>query len=378
MIAHSLTDSITVNLTSFEVHRLELPSGRPFGDCTCTCETLDVLALRLESNHGHQGWGFGQTISKGTFTRPAPYIVPMPSLAEIRADFELTVWPVLQGQSPFALILHRPALFAAYTAIDQAIRMALWDLMAQNVGLPLYRFLGATAPDNRVQAYGSGLDFPLSEEDAVAVFRRFVQRGFRAIKVKVGHPDPNRDLRRLQAVRDAVGDEIEIAIDANEAWSCDEAIQRIRFFEEEGIRLSYVEDPLHHDDLAGMVRLNATIELDVVGHDYLVDTRQVRRLVEGKALSRVRVLPDIDFARACADIATDFGVPLIFGNSPFEMSVHAAVALPSVDRLEFSDLAWNVLPSSPVRFENGYAIAPSQPGIGVEPNSDMLREFSRP
>jgi L-alanine-DL-glutamate epimerase-like enolase superfamily enzyme len=256
--------------------------------------------------------------------------------------------------------------------------MALWDLMAQNVGLPLYRFLGATAPDNRVQAYGSGLDFPLSEEDAVAIFRRFVQRGFRAIKVKVGHPDPNRDLRRLQAVRDAVGDEIEIAIDANEAWSCDEAIQRIRFFEEEGIRLSYVEDPLHHDDLAGMVRLNATIELDVVGHDYLVDTRQVRRLVEGKALSRVRVLPDIDFARACADIATDFGVPLIFGNSPFEMSVHAAVALPSVDRLEFSDLAWNVLPSSPVRFENGYAIAPSQPGIGVEPNSDMLREFSRP
>jgi L-alanine-DL-glutamate epimerase-like enolase superfamily enzyme len=334
--------------------------------------------LRLESNLGHQGWGFGQTISKGTFTRPAPYIVPMPPLAEIRADFERTVWPVLHDQNPFVLLLRRPALFAAYTALDQAIRMALWDLMAQSAGLPLYQFLGARAPDNRVRAYGSGLDFPHSEEDAVAMFRRFVQRGFTAIKVKVGHLDPKRDLRRLQAVRDAVGDEIEMAIDANEAWSCDEAIQRIRFFEKEGIWLSYVEDPLHHDDLAGMVRLNAEIELDVVGHDYLVDPRKVRRLVECKALSRVRVLPDIDFALACADIATDFGVPLIFGNSPFEMSVHAAVALPSVDRLEFSDLAWNVLPSSPVRFENGYAIAPSQPGIGVEPNPDMLREFSRP
>jgi L-alanine-DL-glutamate epimerase-like enolase superfamily enzyme len=378
MRAYSLAYPITVNPTSFELHRLELPSGRPFGDCTCACETLDVLALRLESNHGHRGWGFGQTISKGTFTRLAPYIVPMPSLAEIRADFERTVWPVLQEQSPFALILHRPALFAAHTAIDHAVRMALWDLMAQSVGLPLYQFLGAKATDNRVQAYGSGLDFPLSEEDAVAIFRRFVRRGFRAIKVKVGHPDPKRDLRRLQAVRDEVGDEIEMAIDANEAWSCDEAIQRIRFFEEEGIRLSYVEDPLHHDDIAGMVRLNAAIELDVVGHDYLVDPRQVRRLVERKAVSRARVLPDIDFALACADIATEFGVPLIFGNSPFEMSVHAAVALPFVDRLEFSDLAWNVLPSSPVRFEDGYAIAPSQPGIGIEPNPDMLREFSRP
>jgi len=369
---------MTVNLTSFELHRLELPSGRPFGDCTCTCETLDILALCLESNQGHRGWGFGQTISKGTFTRPAPYIVPMPSLAEIRADFGRTVWPVLQGRNPFALVLQRPALFAAYTAIDQAIRMALWDLMAQSVDLPLYQFLGAKPQDNRVRAYGSGLDFPLSEEDAVTLFRRFVEKGFTAIKVKVGHPDLKRDLRRLQAVREAVGEEIEMAIDANEAWICDEAIERIRFFEKEGIRLSYVEDPLHRDDLDGMVRLNAAIELDVVGHDYLVDPRQVRRLVERKALSRVRVLPDIDFGLACADIATDFGVPLIFGNSPFEMSVHAAVAFPSVDRLEFSDLAWNLLPNSPVRFENGYAIAPSQPGIGVQPNPDMLTEFSRP
>jgi L-alanine-DL-glutamate epimerase-like enolase superfamily enzyme len=202
----------------------------------------------------------------------------------------------LQGRNPFALILHRPALFAAYTAIDQANRMALWDLMAQSVELPLYQFLGAKPQNNRVRAYGSGLDFPLSEEDAVAVFRRFIEMGFKAIKVKVGHPDPNATYKGCRPCAKAVGEEIEMAIDANEAWTCDEAIQRIRFFEKEGVRLSYVEDPLHRDDVDGMVRLNATIELDVVGHDYLVDPRQVRRLVERKALSRVRVLPDIDFA----------------------------------------------------------------------------------
>ena len=99
----------------------------------------------------------------------------------------------------------------------------------------------------------------------------------------------------------------------------------------------------------------------------------MRCLVERKALSRVRVLPDIDFALGCADVATDFGVPLIFGNSPFELSVHAAIASPSVDRLEFSDLGWNLLPVSPVRFENGYAIAPSQPGLGLEPNPERLK-----
>src|SRR6266852_1699575 len=296
----------------------------------------------------------------------------------MRADFERTVWPVLTGRSPFALILHRPALFSAYTIVDQAIRMALWDLMAQSVELPLYRFLGALPQDNRVRAYGSGLDFPLSEEDAVAVYRRYIHMGFTAIKVKVGAPDPKRVLRRLQAVREAVGKDVEMAIDANEAWTCDEAIERIRFFEKEGIRLSYVEDPLHREDVEGMVRLNATIDIDVVGHDYHVDPRKLRRMVERKALSRLRVLPDIDFALACADIATDFGVPLIFGNSPFELSVHAAIALPSVDRLEFSDLRWNLLPRSPIRFEHSYAIAPSQPGIGLDPDPEKLEQFGRP
>jgi hypothetical protein len=96
-----------VNVRASELHKLELPAGRPFGDCTCRCEALAILAVCLETNQGHRGWGFGQTISKGDFTRPAPYIVPMPSLAEIRADFERTAWPILQGRNPFALIVHR-------------------------------------------------------------------------------------------------------------------------------------------------------------------------------------------------------------------------------------------------------------------------------
>src|SRR6266852_5319615 len=104
----------------------------------------------------------------------------------MRADFERTVWPVLTGRSPFALILHRPALFSAYTIVDQAIRMALWDLMAQSVELPLYQFLGALSQNNRVRAYGSGLDFHFSEEDAVAQYRRIFFRKRKIQSASVG------------------------------------------------------------------------------------------------------------------------------------------------------------------------------------------------
>lgn len=361
-----------------ELWKLELPTGRVIGDCTCQYSALDVLAVCLKTNQGRCGWGFGETVSAGVFTKPAPWITPMPSLADIRRDFERDFWPSIEGRTPFGLKMQRPRLFSGYSYSCLAIRMALWDLMAKVVEMPLYQFLGASPNHNRVRAYASGLDFPLSEEVAVALFKDFVRRGFTAVKVKVGHPDVERDLQRLRAVRKVVGDAVEIAIDANEAWSCDEAIGRIQFFQQHGIRLSYVEDPLPRSDIDGLARLNATVDVDIVGHDYIVDSKELRRFAERKAFSRLRVTGDIDHALACADISADLGTPLIFGNSMFEVSVHTAVALPQVDRLEFSDLRWNSLPQNPIQFENGYAVAPDRPGHGLDPNPEMLHRFSKP
>jgi L-alanine-DL-glutamate epimerase-like enolase superfamily enzyme len=176
-----------------------------------------------------------------------------------------------------------------------------------------------------------------------------------------------------------VGDAVEIAADANEAWTCEQAIERIRFFQKEGVRLAYVEDPLPRTDLEGFVHLNKAVEPDIVGHDYIVDNPlEVRRFMERGAFDRVRTSTDIDEAQAYAEIAAEFGVPLIVGNTVFEFCVHAAVALPQSERLEFSDVGWNVLPRCPVGFENGYAIAPSQPGHGLDLDLEQLKRFSRP
>ena len=78
-----------------------------------------------------------------------------------------------------------------------------------------------------------------------------------------------------------------------------------------------------------------------------------------------------------AELSKTYGVPLIFGNSMFEINVHAACALPNVDRLEFSNVAWNGLVREPIRFENGFGIAPTKPGHGLDPNPAMLKEWAR-
>ena len=287
----------------------------------------------------------------------------MAALAEIRHEFARNVWPLLENKSPFQLKSQRPRLLAVYPYLATAIRMALWDLAAQLAEMPLYEFLGGSSAKKKVRAYGSGLDYQLSDEAATTVFRNFVRLGFTAVKVKVGGPDVRRDVNRLQLVRQIVGKDVEIAIDANEAWDCLEAIRRISLFQTEGIRLSYVEDPLPRADVEGMARLNASIEPDVVGHDYLTNSKELRHFLERKAFSRVRVNGDLDHAEACAELAMEFGTPLIFGNSMFELNVHPALALPHVDRIEFSDLAWNLLPKTPIRFEEGFALAPTEPAL---------------
>jgi L-alanine-DL-glutamate epimerase-like enolase superfamily enzyme len=364
------------SIRGYELCKLKVPTGRVIGDCTCHYENLDLLVIRLETSQGQFGWGFGETVSNGVFTAPAPWIRPMPALAEIRRDFERNVWPILEDKSPFQLDNQQPHLFPSYSYLATAIRIALWDLMGQILEMPLYELLGGGPEKQKVRAYASGLDAPLSDEEAEALFSGFVHRGFTAVKVKVGKPDARQDLKRLQLVREIVGSEVEIAIDANEAWDCDEAIRRVSLFQKEGIRVAYVEDPLPAADVEGMARLNAAIEPDVVGHDYVTDPKQLRRFMEHEAFSRIRVNGDLDYARACAELAMEFQTPMIFGNSMFELNVHPALALPKVDRMEFSDLAWNLMPITPVRFEDGYGLAPEGSGHGLAPRPEILEQWN--
>jgi L-alanine-DL-glutamate epimerase-like enolase superfamily enzyme len=302
----------------------------------------------------------------------------MPALEDIRQSFIADAWPALKGRSPFSINLERPKLFSDGSPVSQSIRIAIWDLMAKIINLPLYQLLGGRPEKNRVRAYGSGLDYHLSEPEAVDVFQRFIRLGFVAVKVKVGRPDMRDDLRRLNVVRQSVGAGVEIAIDANEAWTVDEALKRVNFFQAEGLNLSYVEDPLPRDDIDGLARLKAALGIDVVGHDYVMEHKVMRRFLERKAISRLRVSADPDFALASSDLASEFGVPMIFGNSMFELSVHPAAAMPNVDRMEFSNLDWNLIPAVPVRFENGHALAPTVSGHGLDPDPDALLRFSMP
>src|SRR5262245_4632075 len=179
-----MTGTMPVTITGYDLFRIKIPAGRLFGDCTCTFDCLYAIGVCLKTDAGHSGWGFSETLFGGEVTIPAHYIVPMPPLFELRARFEREIWPLIVGRNAFEVRIREGGALQMH----MATRTALWDLRAQQAELPLYRLLGGEAAKNRVRAYASGLDFPLTDEQAGEWFAGMAHRGFTAVKVKVGSP----------------------------------------------------------------------------------------------------------------------------------------------------------------------------------------------
>ena len=362
-------------LRKWTLHRLVFSAGRTIGDNNCSYDRFGLAVLCLETGQGTVGLGYGEAIWLGTFQKDAYYIQPMLSHAAMQDRFQQSIWPHLQDKpvaAAFESIASQPPPPERY--LERAVEMALWDLEAKQKELPLYRLLGGQ--QNRVTAYGSLLDYPMTDEQAVAKTVQYLDQGFRIIKVKIGSDDPARDIDRLKLIQDTAGPDIELTTDANIAWDAKTTLQRLEAFEANGIKLAYLEDPIPADQVEGYRLLAREAKIPLVAHDYINHLDQIRALLETGALSHIRSgNVNQKHIEGLVALSKEFDVGVIYGNSLFEMNIHPACGLPGTDRIEFSDIAWNDLLEQPVRFEDGYAYAPEVPGHGLVIRDEALQEY---
>jgi L-alanine-DL-glutamate epimerase-like enolase superfamily enzyme len=363
-------------IESFEVHRLTLPLGRMIGDNNCNYQVLDLVVVSLRTNQGNSGWGYSESAWQGRFKHDAWYIRPMPAVARMEADLMATWWPLLQGRNPMELEAERTGYSSGFPYLDAAVRLAIWDLMAQEKGVPLYRLLNPATTKKEALAYGSILDFPLSDREVLDLTQKFLLDGFGTIKVKIGADDVERDIRRLKLLRSYAGDTLRLTADANEAWDWKTALDRIEAYLKNDIRLEYIEDPLPRNDVSGFAELTKRSPIPIIGHDYINDFASIERLAEEGGLNGLRTGKDIDYALRCIGLADRLDIPVYLGNSMFEMNAHLALAFDRVDRMEFSRLATNDILQNAIQFSNGMVQAPTDPGHGLFPTNENLLEYA--
>ena len=358
---------MALTIEGFQITRYEFPRQRVIGDSQVRSDMHYIGALELRTGE-HVGLGFF-----------AALFHPLPARAELERVFATEVWPGLVGQNPFVLAnrLARPrGGNIRASPFGQAVDQAIWDLQGKQLGLPLYRLLGGT--HNRVRAYASGLEFHLSTEVACTFFAAAKARGFSAFKLKIGHPDLAWDLARIRAIVEVVGADALLMVDANEAWSPKEAIRRAHAYRDAGFNIYWIEDPCLRDDFAGLARVAQAIPFAHINSGEYLDLHGKRMLLEHRAVDILNVHGHISDTLQAAWLAAEYGIPVSLGNTPFELGVHLATALPEVTWLEYSFLDYDQLVAEPIHFEDGYAIAPERPGHGLALSEAARRQYARP
>jgi L-alanine-DL-glutamate epimerase-like enolase superfamily enzyme len=357
-------------IDGFTLTRFQFRRDRIIGDSQVRAAHIHIVAVELHAEDGEVGLGFAQML----FT-------PFPDLAVCEAVFRDEVWPALEGQDALALV-HRidrprggnrrgPAL-----PYGEAVQVALWDLAARQAGMPLWRMLGGRR--DRVRGYASGLDFHLSDAEFSELFARAAEQGFPAFKIKVGHPEPERDLHRLDLLARAVGRGRQVMVDANEAWSPKEALMRVEAMQAAGHRLLWVEDPILRDNFDGLRMLRNEMTGTQLNSGEYLDISGRRALLEARATDMLNVHGRIGEVMQLGWLAADIGIPVTLGNTFLELGIHAAVALPEVQWMEYSFQNYDHLVEEPVEIRDGWIIAPERPGHGLRLSEAARRKWAAP
>lgn len=359
-------------IADIKVHLVSGPVPGTYADATRQVETVGFTIVRIITDQGLEGIGITYHEVGGEATKVlieknfVPRLIGVDPLEHevIYADFV----QYLRG------IGRKGLMFCALSAID----IALWDLKGKIFDLPLYRLLGGNKSE--VPVYASGGWTSYTDEELVEEISGMVADGYRMVKFKVGVEGGHnlrRDYARVAAVREAVGPDIGIMLDANNCWDAATGVQfanRVR-----DLDIMWLEEPVPADDIPGLARFKRGTDVPLATGEHEYTRYGVRDLLLHEAADVVQ----IDGARSggytemlkIAAITQAWNVK--FAPHAMEnIQAHLVSAVPNALFLErllmFEPITAAVFKDVPVPVK-GMMPIPNKPGLGLELDLDYIK-----
>jgi D-galactarolactone cycloisomerase len=295
--------------------------------------------------------------------------------------------PRIKGENPFyaerlwdRMYRHnrKPVAKGEYIRAMGPVDIAIWDIIGKALGMPSYQVLGAYTDKIRVYAAGGYYEEGKGLRELAKECEEYVTEGFRAIKMKVGGEPMNTDAERVRAVRDAVGPNIDILIDANNRWNAYDAIKFGRMVEKHNIY--WFEEPVEPDDFQGCAEVRQALDIPIVAGENEFTVWGARDLVEARSADILNL--DTVWAggftayRKIAALAAAHHIPVAPHGNP-HMAVHLLASTPNTLIMETYpgvESKYNpALPLFPVK--DGYISAPTRPGVGCDPDPEMVKKY---
>jgi L-alanine-DL-glutamate epimerase-like enolase superfamily enzyme len=275
--------------------------------------------------------------------------------------------------------LHEAGGGGITTLAMAAVDTALWDLLLRASGESLVSRLGRRR--DQVRTYGSGINYDYDQDALREQTIRWVAHGYDAVKIKVGHPSLEDDVRRCSIVREAIGPHRRLMIDANQRWNLDQATQAIEALSE--FDLHWVEEPILADDAEGYARLRKRVGATIAAGENHRTIFEFRRMILFGACDVIQ--PNIarvggltPFLRI-ADLASAHGIRVCPHHLP-EVSAQVALCLPEEELIEciedssFGELGI-VAPIESIGAGSQSWTGFNGPGLGFEFDFERLSRF---
>jgi mandelate racemase len=357
-----------LTIREVETYAVEVPLTYPLGTSVATVTKAPLLLIDVRTEEGITGrsylFCYRASVPRmiDVVLRDAVSLVKGGSVAPVEIGPKLSRRFVLLGVTGVVRM--------ALSALD----VALWDALAVAAGVPLATLIGAKPKP--IPAYNSSGLGLMSPEAAADEAEKLLAGGFRAVKLRLGHPTLEQDLAVTRAVRKRLPDAIELPVDYNQALTVAEALRRGRALESEGI--SWLEEPIRHDDYAGNAAIARTLAVPVqIGENFNGPEAMAEALSAGAC---DYVMPDASRIGGvsgwiqAAGIAAAHRVEMSSHLFP-EISAHLLAATPTCHYLEYVDWADAIL-EEPLQIRDGFAHTPDRPGVGLKWKSEAVKKLS--
>jgi len=362
-----------MKIKNVETFLLDIPlKQKAITDSQTRLESVEFVAVRVDTDANISGWGFNWNYTKG--------------MRAVKAILDDNYAPSLIGENPFyrknvMKKLHYTNHFIGQVGVTRvalcAVELALWDILLKYVEMPLWKYLGPCK--DKVKAYNTdGGWIGATKDELVDDLLKIVDRGFDAVKMKVGLPSLQEDYDRVKFVRESLPDYVKLMIDANTVWDLKTSVVWGRKFEKLGV--SWLEEPMNPFNKKDHVKLSQKLDLPIAAGETVYTKYDFRDYIESGAVDIVQAdatkLSGIDEWLDVAALARSYDLEVIpHTNVQQKLHVQLAAATQNVPMVECCYESLFDIWEDPIEVIDGYYTLPQNPGLGCKLTDTVLKKY---
>lgn len=374
-----------MKITKIETMIIEIPVENPYVFSHGVLKAFSNVIVLIYTDENIVGIGESSYVPGGGVSEETP--------ESTKPIIDKYLAPAIIGDDPFDIeSIHQKmdAIIPRNLIAKCGIDLGLWDFIGKALNLPAYKLLGGEVNPKIHCTYTLSIDTPQNMAEQ-AFFRK--KQGYKTLVVKIGR-DPNTDIDRLMAVREAVGAKINIRLDANEAYRPDQAIRIIRKMEK--YEPEFVEEPVKRWDLDGMAKVTKAVDVPISSDESNTSIESAAKLLRKGAadILNIKISKNggLYKSKKIAALAEAHGIPCIVGGAnTYEIGRqacrHFAVCTAQVEadagsegcapasQSKIDDVTKRIITYNDVTKGDGYVEVLEGAGLGVEIDQEKIKKY---